>query len=297
MSAQPTAASVPRVTTRSLRAMKDAGTPIVMVTAYDHPSARLAEAAGVDAVLVGDSLGMTVLGHSSTLPVTMDDMVRHTAAVSRGCERVLVVADMPFMSYRVSVEEALRNAGRLMVEGGAHAIKLEGGDFDAAMITEACVAAGVPVMGHVGLTPQSVNVFGGYRTQATDPEAAARLMEQCIELQSAGAFAIVLELVPIEIAERVSELLEIPTIGIGAGPGCDGQVQVFHDLLGLGEFVPRHARPYADAGSLIRDGLTSYAADVRRGAFPTDDNATHADPEMLAQAEIIFGETLGEDDS
>lgn len=290
MSAQPSS-PVPRTTVTSFRALKQERKPIVMVTAYDHPGARLAEEAGVDAILVGDSLGMTVLGHGSTLPVTVDDMLRHTAAVVRACERVMVIADMPFMSARISFEDTLRNAGRLLAEAGAHAVKIEGGDPDAVMTTEALVAAGIPVMGHLGLTPQSVNVFGGYRTQATEPQAAAALMRQCLELEAAGAFAIVLELVPAELAERISRLLTIPTIGIGAGAGCDGQVQVFHDLLGLGEFVPRHAKRYADAGTLIRDALGAYAADVRAGSFPTEDNLRHADPESLAQAELIFAQS------
>lgn len=286
MSAQTQGAQA-RVTTASFRAMKAAGEPIVMVTAYDAPGARLAEAAGVDAVLVGDSLGMTVLGHSSTLPVTMDDMVRATAAVARATRRVLVVADMPFMSYQVSEEEALRNAGRLLAEAGAHAVKIEGG-AGVAPLVERLVDAGVPVMGHVGLTPQSVNVFGGYRVQARDVESAVTLVEDCLALEAAGAFAVVLELVPAEIAAMVTEELEVPTIGIGAGAACDGQVQVFHDLLGLGEFVPKHAKRYADLGAAITEALAAYAADVRSGAFPAEANLTHADPEVASALERML---------
>lgn len=288
MSAQPLPAGQ-RVTVTSLRGMKDAGLPIVMLTAYDFPSARLAEAAGVDAVLVGDSLGMTVLGHNSTLAVTMDDMVRHAAAVSRACSRVLVIADMPFMSYQPSLELAMINAGRLLAEGGVHAVKVEGASPDMLMTIEALVLAGVPVMGHVGLTPQSVHALGGYRTQARDAESAARLLAECVALEEAGAFGIVLECVPAEIAERASALVSIPTIGIGAGAGCDGQVQVFHDILGLGEFVPRHATRFAEVGAAIVGGVQSYASAVRDRSFPAEPNLTHADAEMLAEAEVIYG--------
>ncbi len=255
------------VTTTTLRTYKTAAQPIVMVTAYDTPSARLVEEAGVDVVLVGDSLGMTVLGYESTLPVTLDDMVRHTAAVVRGVTRTLVVADMPFMTFQISAEETLRAAGRLLAEGGAAAVKLEGGVRVASTVRR-LTEAGIPVMGHVGLTPQSVNQFGGYRVQAKDEEGAAALVEDCLALQEAGAFAIVLECIPTDLAANVTGMLEIPTIGIGAGPACDGQVQVFHDLLGLGgEFVPKHARRYADAGAVIRDAVSAYSADVRDGSF------------------------------
>ncbi len=287
MSAQSPA---PKVTVNSLRALKAAARPVVMLTAYDVPSAHLAEAAGVDAVLVGDSLGMTVLGHPSTLQVTMDDMVRATAAVTRATERVLVVADMPFLSYQVSIEDAVRNAGRLMAEGGARAVKLEGASDDTLMTIETLVAAGIPVMGHVGLTPQSVNVLGGYRTQATDAESAAELMRSCVELERAGAFAIVLECIPAEIAERTSALISIPTIGIGAGAGCDGQVQVFTDLLGLGTFTPRHAKRYAEVGEAIAKAISTYADEVRDRTFPGEGCLTHVANDVVAQAELIFGE-------
>jgi len=286
MSAQ-TGGSRARVTTATFRQMKASGEPIVMITAYDTPGARLAEAAGVDAVLVGDSLGMTVLGLSSTLPVTMDDMVRATAAVTRGTERVLVVADMPFMSYQVTDEDAVRNAGRLLAEAGAHAVKLEGGAAVAPLVGR-MVDAGIPVMGHVGLTPQSVNVFGGYKLQARDTESAVTLVEDCLALEAAGAFAVVLELVPAEIAALVTEELEIPTIGIGAGAGCDGQVQVFHDLLGLGDFLPKHAKRYVDVGAAITKAIGSYASDVRAGTFPAEANISHADAEVVAELERML---------
>ena len=248
MSAQVPPSPTPRVTALSLRAMKDEATPIVMLTAYDYHSARLVEAAGVDAVLVGDSMGMTVLGYESTLPVTVDDVARATAAVSRACSRALVIADMPFMSYQADYAEGMRNAGRMLSEGGAQAVKLEGASDDTLMLVEGMTAAGIPVMGHVGLTPQSVNVLGGYRTQGGAAPAAARVIAQAVALDAAGAFAIVLECIPAELAARISALVTVPTIGIGAGVGCDGQVQVFHDVLGLGEFLPRHAKRYAELG-------------------------------------------------
>lgn len=295
MSAQPQASSSPRVTVTSLRRLKEAGRPIVMVTAYDHPGARLVESAGVDAVLVGDSLGMTVLGHESTLPVTMDAMVHHSAAVSRACTRALVIADMPFMSYQTSVEDALRNAGRLLAEGGAQAVKVEGATPRLLQTVEVLVGAGIPVMGHVGLTPQSVNQLGGYRTQAQGAAEAARLLNDCVALERAGAFAVVLECIPAELAARASELVSIPTIGIGAGAGCDGQVQVFHDLLGLGTFTPRHAKRYGDVGAAIVEAISAYADDVRGRAFPGEEQLRHADPESLAEAEIIFASTNGDE--
>jgi len=275
------------VTITALRAAKEARRPIVMITAYDTPSARLVDAAGVDAILVGDSLGMTVLGYDSTLPVTMDDMVRHTAAVVRGTSRALVVADMPFMSFQISAEEALRNAGRLVAEAGAHAVKLEGGAAVAPVVAR-LTGSGIPVMGHVGLTPQSVHQLGGYKVQAKEAAAALALIDDCRALQDAGAFAVVLECIPAELAAIVSRELAIPTIGIGAGAGCDGQVQVFHDLLGLGgDFTPRHARRYAEVGAQIHDAVAAYADDVRDGAFPQAPQCTAMDPEALAEVERL----------
>ena len=280
------------VTTTAFRAMKAAQRPIAMITAYDTPSARLVDEAGVDAILVGDSLGMTVLGFDSTLPVTLDDMLRHTAAVTRGAKRALVVADMPFMSFQVSEEDALRAAGRLVAEGGASAVKLEGGAH-VATTAKRLVQAGIPVMGHVGLTPQSVNQLGGYKVQARDAEAAATLVDDCLALQDAGAFAIVLECIPAELASLVSRELAVPTIGIGAGEGCDGQVQVFHDLLGLGgDFLPRHAKRYADVGTLVREAVTAYADDVRDRAFPGEEQSTHMDGATLEAVRAARGRHL-----
>jgi len=295
MSVQPAASPPHRVTVNTFAGLKRSGIPIVMITAYDYHSARLVEEAGVDAILVGDSLGMTVLGHSSTLQVTVDDIVRHTSAVSRGASRALVVADMPFMSYQASVELAMLNAGRMLAEGGAHAVKIEGAGGQALAVTSELVEAGVPVMGHVGLTPQSVNALGGYSTQARDAAAAAVLLEECLALQDAGAFAVVLECIPAELASKASELLEIPTIGIGAGLGCDGQVQVFHDLLGIGEFVPKHAKRYAEISEAIRSSVAEYSQDVRSGAFPGEAQSTHVDAATVTQAELILAADLAEE--
>jgi 3-methyl-2-oxobutanoate hydroxymethyltransferase len=280
---------MPRVTAPMLEAMKASKRPIAMVTAYDTPSARLVDGAGVDAILVGDSLGMTVLGYDSTLPVTMDEMVSATAAVSRGAMRSLVVADMPFMSYQASVEDAVRNAGRLVAEGHAQAVKLEGGAHVAQAVRR-IVAAGIPVMGHLGLTPQSVNTMGGYKVQAKQTAGALRLVEDAEALQDAGVFAIVLECIPAELAAIVTAELHVPTIGIGAGAGCDGQVQVFHDLLGLGgDFVPRHAKRYADVGSVIREAVSEYADEVRDGEFPGDAQGTKMDPAALSEVRRALG--------
>lgn len=276
-----------RVTAQAFAALKGER-PITMVTAYDYPTTRCAEAAGVDAVLVGDSLGMVVLGYDSTLPVTIDDIVRHSAAVSRASERVLVVADMPFMSYQADLAEGMHNAGRLIVEGGAQAVKVEGASPHVLALVRQLVDSGVPVMGHLGLTPQSVNVLGGYRTQAKGVAEAAKLLADAAALARAGAFAMVLELIGAELAERVSALVDVPTIGIGAGAGCDGQVQVAHDLLGLGEFLPRHASRYADLSGEVTRAFSAWVADVHTGAFPAEMNLTHVDVEAVAAAEALY---------
>ncbi len=295
MSATAPAGPTPRVTAPALRAMKEAGRPIVMLTAYDFHGARLVEAAGVDAVLVGDSLGMTVLGHGSTLPVTMDDMVRATAAVSRAGSRALVIADMPFMSYAADFAEGMRNAGRLVAEGGAHAVKLENASPATLDLISGLTDAGIPAMGHVGLTPQSINTLGGYRTQGKDVASATLAIADALALEEAGAFAIVLECIPAELAERITDLLSIPTIGIGAGAGCDGQVQVFHDILGLGEFVPRHAKRYAELGAAITAAVTAYADDVRYGAFPGEEQSTHLADDVLADIDALIDAADGDD--
>jgi 3-methyl-2-oxobutanoate hydroxymethyltransferase len=275
--AQPNGASGPRkpVTAPSLAQKKAKGERIVVVTAYDHPSAHYADAAEVDVILVGDSASMVVLGYPNPVPITMEEMLHHVRAVSRAQPKALIVADLPFLSYQVNPDEAVFNAGRMLKEGGAQAVKLEGG---AAMVptVERIVSAGIPVMAHLGLTPQSIHRLGGWKVQARKADAARQLLDDALALESAGAFAVVLESIPAEVAQAVSAALTIPTIGIGAGPGCDGQVQVFHDLLGLFDwFVPKHTRRYADLGPQIRDALARYAEDVRSGAFPAEENTFH----------------------
>ena len=257
-------------TIRNLAEMKRAGEKIPMVTAYDYTAARIADAAGIPIILVGDSLGMVVLGYDSTIPVTMDDMVRHGRMVTRGASNALVVVDLPFMAYQVDAADALRNAGRLMQEGGAHTVKLEGGSPVAGTVRR-LVDAGIPVMGHIGLTPQSVNALGGYRVQGRTKATARRLLDDALALQDAGAYSVVLECVPSPLARVITQRLDIPTIGIGAGPDCDGQVQVFHDMLGLFvEFVPKHARQYAKLADDMCEAFRRYADDVRSGAFPSE---------------------------
>ena len=244
-----------------------------MITAYDYPSARFADEAGIPMILVGDSIGNVVFGYDSTIPVTMEDMIRAAASVVRGANRSLIVADMPFMSYQTDAGTAIRNAGRLLQEGGAHAVKLEGGRTIAPVIRQLS-DAGIPVMGHVGLTPQSVHSIGGYRVQGRSQKGADALMQDALAVEEAGAFAIVLELIPAELAAEVTRRLRIPAIGIGAGVNCDGQVQVLHDMLGLAlDHKPRHARQYADAGALIRQAIANYASDVQTGAFPGDEES------------------------
>ena len=246
---------MPRMTARRIRAMKAKGQRIPVVTAYDYSFARLADRAGFPIVLVGDSLGMVCLGYDSTIPVTMDDMVRHTRAVVRGAQRPLVVTDMPFMSFQTSMEDAVRNAGRLVQEGGAQSVKLEGAGPTVEKVRR-IVEAGIPVMGHLGLTPQSVHQFGGYRVQGKARREAVRLLEDARALEEAGAYSLVLELVPAPLARIITQKLSIPTIGIGAGPHCDGQVQVIHDILGLyDDFVPKHTRQYLNLSETIAAAL------------------------------------------
>ncbi len=257
-----------RITPRDLAEWKRRGRRIPMITAYDYPTARLVDAAGIPVILVGDSLGTTVLGYETTVPVTVEDVVYHTRAVVRGAQQALVIADLPFMSYRISPEDALRNAARCLQEGGAQAVKLEGGGAVVETVRR-LVDAGIPVQGHLGLTPQSVYQLGGYRVQGRTEAAARRLLDDARGLQQAGAFSCVLELIPAPLAREITQALTIPTIGIGAGPFCDGQVQVIHDLLGVDpSFHPRHARRYANLAEVIRDALSRYASDVQEGTFP-----------------------------
>ena len=248
-----------------LRAMKERGEKIAILTAYDFTMARLLDRAGVDVILVGDSVGMVVLGYDNTLPVTLDMMIHHTAAVSRGAKRALIVADMPFLTFQLGIEDAMRNAGRLIQEGGAAAVKIEGGR-QIADTAKRLVDIGVPVMGHLGLTPQSVHQIGGFRPQGRDSNAAERLVQDAEGLEKAGVFAIVLESIPAELAGRVTATLKIPTIGIGAGPHCDGQVLVSHDLLGLSDTPPPFAKPYAQLSEQILSAARAYIEDVRAGS-------------------------------
>jgi 3-methyl-2-oxobutanoate hydroxymethyltransferase len=248
--------------------MKKNGQRIPMVTAYDATGAHWVEAAGIPAILVGDSVGMVVQGNETTLPVTLDEMIYHTRMVVRGTSNALIIGDMPFMSYQVSPEQAIMSAGRLMKEGGAGAIKLEGGAHMVETVRH-LVQIGIPVMAHIGLTPQSFHAFGGFRVQGKDEKSAARLIEDAAALEEAGAFALILETIPAPLAQRITDHVQIPTIGIGAGPGCDGQIQVFHDLLGLIDgFTPRHARHYAELGATIKDAIGAYIKDVAGGQFP-----------------------------
>jgi len=267
------------LTVTDIRAMK-AQRRIAAVTAYDHPSAVLADAAGLDLILVGDSLGTAVQGHATTLAVTMDQMIYHTAMVARAARRALVVGDMPFMSYQPSVEAAVANGGRFLAEGGAAAVKLEGGHEGAIDRIRALVEAGVPVMGHVGLTPQSVHAMGGYRVQGRQEADAERIVREARGVEAAGAFAIILEGIPEKLAKQVTEAVAVPTIGIGAGVHCDGQILVWHDLLGLSEghkpqHVPKFVKPYARLSATIRRALRAYAREVADGTFPGPDHTYH----------------------
>lgn len=272
-----------RLTIRDIQKMKAQGQPIAMLTAYDAVTARLAEAAGVPMLLVGDTLGIMVQGHQSTVPVRLEHIIYHTEIVIRATETPLVVADLPFLSYNISPEQALANAGRLMQDAGASAVKLEGGEALAPTI-ERLVSAGIPVMAHIGLMPQQVNVVGGFRVQGKDAETARRLLRDAEAVEAAGAFAVVVETVPAPLAEIITERLSIPTIGIGAGPHCDGQVQVVNDILGLFEdFVPRHTRQYARLGDAMREAMAAYVQDVQERRFPTDENSFSMTEDVLAQ--------------
>jgi 3-methyl-2-oxobutanoate hydroxymethyltransferase len=270
--------------------MKSRGEPIVMVTAYDYPSGRIADAAGIDVVLVGDSAAMTVLGNDSTVPATMEEMLMLTRAAARGAERPLVVAAMPFGSFQVSDEEAVRNGIRFVKEAGADAVKLEGAGPTLSRAL-ALVGAGIPVMGHVGLTPQSATMLGGFRAQGRTAEKARALLQDARALEVAGCFTIVLEAVPAQVAARITESLTVPTIGIGSGRGCDGQVLVFHDLLGLYDGkAPRFVKRYADLADETRAALERYAADVRSGAFPGDEHTYSIPEDELAAFEAALVE-------
>jgi len=272
-----------RVTIGEIKEMKQRGDKIAMLTAYDYSTARLLDEAGVSLLLVGDSLGMVMLGYESTIPVTMDEMIHHTKAVVRGTKHALVVGDMPFMTYHVSIDDALRNAARFIQEGGAQAVKLEGGEVVADRVSR-LVACGIPVQGHIGLTPQSVHQIGGYKVVGKTPEVAVRLLNDARALEEAGVFSIVLECVPAPLSKLITERVTVPTIGIGAGKNCDGQVQVVSDLLGLfTDFVPKHAKQYAKLSQAITSAVSDYIAEVKAETFPTPKQSYEMDESILAQ--------------
>lgn len=257
------------------------GRKLSMLTAYDYSTAKLEDEAGIDGILIGDSLGNVVLGYEDTLSVTMEDMIHHSAAVARGAKNALIVCDMPFMSYEVSVEQAVANAGRLLKEGRANCVKLEGGREVCPQVA-AIVAAGIPVMGHLGLTPQSINAFGGFKVQGKSEAAARKLIEDARALQEAGAFAIVLEAVPAKLATLVTESVDVPTIGIGAGAGCDGQILVYQDMLSMfSDFCPKFVKQFANVGQVMREGFTAYINEVQAGTFPSDEHTFKIDDEVL----------------
>jgi len=272
-----------RVTINDIKEKKTKKEKIVMLTAYDYSTAKLVDEAGVPLILVGDSLGMVMLGYESTIPVTMDEMIHHTKAVARGTKQALVIGDMPFMTYHTNISDALRNAARFIQEGGTQAVKLEGG-VTVAETVKRIVECGIPVMGHIGLTPQSIHQLGGHKVQGKTPEAAERLLRDALTLEQAGAFAVVLELVPAPLSRLITQKLSIPTIGIGAGLDCDGQVQVISDLLGLfSDFVPKHAKQYAKLAGTIRTALADYIAEVKAGSFPTAEHSSTIDESLLEE--------------
>ena len=268
-------------TVATLMMQKQAGEKITMLTAYDYTTAKIEDECGVNSILVGDSLGMVMLGYENTLPVTVDDIIHHTAAVARGAKNAFIVADMPFLSYQTGVYDAVVNAGRLVKEGGAHAVKLEGGAEVCEQI-RATVNASVPVVAHLGLTPQSVNVFGGFKVQGKSYDKAKKLIEDSLKIQEAGACAVVLEGIPAKLAEIITKKLVIPTIGIGAGNGCDGQVLVYQDMLGMTTgHTPKFAKRFAEAGNLIRQGISDYISETKNGAFPAEEHTYKIDDEVI----------------
>jgi 3-methyl-2-oxobutanoate hydroxymethyltransferase len=271
-----------KTTILDLQAKKDNGRPITMLTAYDYSSAILVERAGIDVILVGDSLGMVMMGLDSTVPVTMEEMLHHCRAVARGANQAHLVGDMPFMSYQADLADALRNAGRFLKEGGMESVKLEGGQEIAATV-KAIVNAGIPVMGHIGLTPQSVSKLGGYKVQGKKAADARRLLDDAKSLEQAGCYSLVLEAVPAQVAKAISQRVRIPTIGIGAGAGCDGQVLVYHDLVGLFDrFKPRFVKQYADVGQVILEAIQSFSNEVTKGTFPAGEHTYPIDENELA---------------
>lgn len=268
-------------TVSTFKEQKVKGDKITMLTAYDYSTAKLMDQSGINGILVGDSLGMVMLGYDDTLPVTMEDMIHHTAAVCRGAKDALVVGDMPFMSYQVSVEEAVYNAGRLMKEGRCQAVKLEGGATVCPQI-KAISDASIPVMAHIGLTPQSVNAFGGFKVQGKSEETARQLVENAKAVEKAGAFAIVLEAIPAKLAEIISKSVDIPTIGIGAGAGCDGQILVYQDMLGMfSDFTPKFVKKYTDLGQIMQEAFAQYIKDTKAGVFPAEEHTFKISEEVI----------------
>jgi 3-methyl-2-oxobutanoate hydroxymethyltransferase len=271
-----------RITINQIKEMKQKGEKITMLTAYDYATAKLVDEAEIPLILVGDSLGMVVLGYESTIRVTMDEMLHHIKAVARGTQKAMVIGDMPFMTYHISVEDALRNAARFIQEGGAQAVKLEGG-LTVAEKVKRIVECGIPVMGHIGLTAQSIYQFGGHKIQGKTPEAAARLLADARALEAAGAFAVVLETVPTPLAKLITQKISIPTIGIGAGMHCDGQVLVINDLLGFSSRIPKHAKQYAKLTDIISKAVSQYHNEVKAGQFPTEAQSFSMDEKLLAE--------------
>lgn len=268
-------------TSVTFKESKKNGEKLTMLTAYDYTTAKLLDESGVDSILVGDSLGMVVLGYDDTLSVTMDDMIHHSAAVARGAKNALVITDMPFMSYQTSVYDAVVNAGRLVKEGGAQAVKLEGG-IEFCEHIKAIVKASIPVCAHIGLTPQSVNAFGGFKVQGKGKEEAQRLLDEARAVEEAGAFAVVLECVPAKLAKKITESISIPTIGIGAGAGCDGQVLVYQDMLAMySDFKPKFVKQYAQIGSVMKDAFRQYIDEVKSGAFPSEEHTFKIDDDII----------------
>ncbi len=272
-----------RITINQIKDMKQKGEKITMLTAYDYSTAKIVDEVGIPLILVGDSLGMVVLGYESPIPVTMEDMLHHTKAVVRGTKQAMVVGDMPFMTYHINIDETLKNAARFIQGGGAQAIKLEGGITVAEKVRR-IVECGIPVMGHIGLTPQSIHQFGGFKVQGRTPEAAVKMLKDAQALEEAGAFAIVLETVPTPLATLITRKISIPTIGIGAGIGCDGQVQVINDILGsFADFVPKHAKQYAKLTDIMSSAITEYYNEVKAGTFPTAKQSFSMDESILAE--------------
>jgi len=279
-----------KVTIPSLLTKKERNEKIVAITAYDFPVAKIVDASGIDLILVGDSLGMVVLGYENTIPVSMEEMIHHTKPVVRAAKRALVVGDMPYFSFHLSDEESVYNASLFLKEAGAHAVKIEGASKKRLKLIEALIEAEIPVMGHVGLTPQSIHHFGQFKVKGKDVDEAGKIIQDALNLENAGVFSVVLECIPMELARLITEKLTVPTIGIGAGPYCDGQILVFHDLVGYSNgYLPKFVKKYADIHELINRAVQEYMDDVKKGKFPDDDHSYHLKPELLQK--IIASDT------